>query len=131
MKLPQAMGSGPLARSLFYQYRCTLTQADRLQASGSWQSQDTKAKPIPALAEQPATLQIQHPGSSERPRSRAQQDLQSGPLDSSLPRRITTGTAAAGMPFRLYPHHGRSAEGGGGCLTSATAQPWQVQDGRR
>lgn len=29
----------------------------------------------------------------------------------------------------LPPHHS-TAEGGGGCLTSATAQPWQAQDGR-
>ena len=35
MRLPQAMGSGPLAQPLFYQYRCTYGQADRLCRNGS------------------------------------------------------------------------------------------------
>jgi len=34
-------------------------------------------------------------------------------------------------PSALHAPPSRAAEGGGGCLTSATAQPWQVQDGRR
>ena len=37
MRLPQAMGSGPLALPLFYQYRCTYGQADRLCCNGSGQ----------------------------------------------------------------------------------------------
>jgi len=40
------------------------------------------------------------------------------------------GTAAAGAAPGPSPQHS-PAEVGGGCLTSATAQPWQVQDGRR
>ncbi len=35
MTLPQAMGSGPLAQPLFYQYRCTLGTAEPLQTLGS------------------------------------------------------------------------------------------------
>jgi hypothetical protein len=34
MRLPQAMGSGPLAQPLFYQYRCTNRQADQLCCNG-------------------------------------------------------------------------------------------------
>jgi len=34
-------------------------------------------------------------------------------------------------PAALHAPPSRAAEGGGGCLTSATALPWQVQDGRR
>jgi hypothetical protein len=30
MRLPQAMGSGPLAQPLFYQYKCTCERMDRL-----------------------------------------------------------------------------------------------------
>jgi hypothetical protein len=41
-----------------------------------------------------------------------------------------SGTAAAGAAPGPSPQHS-PAEVGGGCLTSATAQPWQVQDGRR
>ena len=39
------------------------------------------------------------------------------------------GTAAAGAAPGPSPQLS-PAEGGGGCLMSATAQPWQVQDGR-
>ena len=42
---------------------------------------------------------------------------------------MSSGTAAAGAAPGPSPQHS-PAEGGGGCLTSATAQPWQVQDGR-
>ncbi len=35
MTLPQAMGSGPLAQPLFYQYKCTLDTAEPLRLLGS------------------------------------------------------------------------------------------------
>ena len=38
MTLPQAMGSGPLAQPLFYQYKRTAKQAERLRSNGSKQS---------------------------------------------------------------------------------------------
>jgi hypothetical protein len=38
MTLPQAMGSGPLAQPLFYQYKRTLKQAEPLHGNGSMQS---------------------------------------------------------------------------------------------
>ena len=38
MTLPQAMGLGPLARLLFYQYKRTATRAEPLQHNGSVQS---------------------------------------------------------------------------------------------
>ena len=34
MTLPQAMGSGPLALPLFYQYKCTLGAPEALQPQG-------------------------------------------------------------------------------------------------
>jgi hypothetical protein len=36
--VPQAMGSGPLAQLLFYQYKCTEERSERLQGNGSTQS---------------------------------------------------------------------------------------------
>jgi hypothetical protein len=38
MTLPQAMGSGPLAQPLFYQYKCTVAPAEPLQGNGSKRS---------------------------------------------------------------------------------------------
>jgi hypothetical protein len=38
MTLPQAMGSGPLARPLSYQYKRTVTRAEPLRHNGSMQS---------------------------------------------------------------------------------------------
>jgi hypothetical protein len=35
MRLPQGMGSGPLAQPLFYQYKCTNERMDRLCRNGS------------------------------------------------------------------------------------------------
>jgi hypothetical protein len=35
IRLPQAMGSGPLAQYLFYQYGCTKKRADRPCCNGS------------------------------------------------------------------------------------------------
>jgi hypothetical protein len=60
-----------------------------------------------------------------------------GPLAlSALPiHSLRPGAAAPpqprARPCAFHAPPGRAAEGGGGCLTSATAQPWQVQDGRR
>jgi hypothetical protein len=65
-----------------------------------------------------------------QPRSRARQPLAIGAPEPSPAGRMSSGTAAAGEPPGPCPHHS-PAEGGGGCLTTATAQPWQVQDGRR
>jgi hypothetical protein len=36
--LPQAMGLGPLAQPLFYQYKCTYEPAELLQGNGSMQN---------------------------------------------------------------------------------------------
>ena len=38
MRLPQAMGLGPLAQPLLYQYKCTFGRAERLQGNGSAQN---------------------------------------------------------------------------------------------
>ena len=38
ISLPQAMGSWPLAQSLFYQYKCTLGRSKPLQRNGSTQN---------------------------------------------------------------------------------------------
>jgi hypothetical protein len=39
------MGFRPLAQPLFYQYKCTFVQADRLQGNGSAQSQSMGSRP--------------------------------------------------------------------------------------
>ena len=45
MTLPQAMGSGPLARPLFYQYKCTLGEPEPLLDNGSDQSKSIRSGP--------------------------------------------------------------------------------------
>ena len=66
-----------------------------------------------------------------RPRSRARYSIDFQRPNPSPQAWSNCGTAAAGRPFCLPPRASRAAKGGGGCLTSATAAPWQVQDGRR
>jgi hypothetical protein len=45
MTLPQAMGSGPLAQPLFYQYKHTTQQAEQPQGNGSAQNKAMRGRP--------------------------------------------------------------------------------------
>jgi hypothetical protein len=45
MTLPQAMGSGPLAQPVFYQYKRTVGQAETLWGNGSEQCQAERSDP--------------------------------------------------------------------------------------
>jgi hypothetical protein len=71
------------------------------------------------------------PRTINRPHSRARRALQSGPslIHSSRHRSLAAPQPRA-WPAAPCPTTA-AAEGGGGRLTSATAQPWQVRDGRR
>ena len=123
------MGSGPLAQPLFYQYKCTCGRMDRLCRNGSGEISAIHERLAPIIIKCGNLIRLDLFDS--RPRSRARCSIAFQHPNPSPQDWSNCGTAAAGMPFCLPPPASRAAEGGGGCLTSATAQPWQVQDGRR
>ena len=130
MTLPQAMGSGPLAQPLFYQYKCTSGTAEPLQLLESEGFGLMLTDLDWVTASWPSLRPAWGSGLMDSRAVARGNPWRSAPLIHHLP----AGRAAAPQPREnhraLCPHHS-PAEGGGGCLTSATAQPWQVQDGRR
>jgi len=130
MGLPPAMGSGPLALALFYQYRCTYGQADRLCCNGSGE--------ISAIHSRLTSINIKRSNlialdlllsPAAQPREVLDRLPAVQPITPGLEQRRHRSRGQADM--LSIPPASRAAEGGGGCLTSATASPWQVQDGRR
>jgi len=113
MMLPQAMDLGPLAQPLFYQYKCINGSAKASCVSRSDGIFADKRRP-----------ESSRPDTTEDHGFRSHLNHQ--PAFWNIWHR-SRGHAPC-LPS-LHPRAG--AEGGGGCLTSATAQLWQVQNSRR
>lgn len=124
------MGSWPLARPLFYQYKSTNEQAKGLLRKASDQAHAGVAPSGYLISSSPKLIlpvMTTTPSMPAQPREATCSDQHS--------RSITCGPdeqrhRSRGRGIWPFPQR-RTAEGGGGCLTTATAQPWQVQDGRR
>ena len=107
------MGSGPLAQTPSYQNRRT----------------NNPDKTSPSLGSDQITAKKRRTGSPGLAITLARnfQALQQHQPASDSPWHRSRGKL---LRPHTHPHTHRGAEGGGGCLTSATAAPWQVQDGR-
>ncbi len=120
MRLPQAMGSWPLAQSLFYQYKCTIRSAGCVAGQSIW-SQPADAERRGLTQQQGRQIQrqcINGPCSCA-----AASGLHLGPTGVTSPRHRSRGRVA--MPAITH-HSGPSAQGGGWPL-QATAQPWHAE----
>ena len=107
------MGLGPLAQPLFYQYNCIIGSAKASCIKRSDGSLLTDAG------------QIQSDGHNQSP------GLSLPSQSSAILLEYLAPQPRACPPCAPSPHPRAGAEGGGGCLTSATAQLWQVQNSRR
>jgi len=120
ISLPQAMGSWPLAQSLFYQYKRTIERAERLRGKRPAQAAATPDGPSSLITNAakyapnrptPAQSREEIWGHTPAPRrlaaARPPQPRESGPAS--------------------HPISGPGAEGGGGWPMHATAQPWHAE----
>ena len=120
ISLPQAMGSWPLAQSLFYQYNRTIERAGRLRGKRSAQTAATPNRPSSLITN--AARFAPNRSTSAQPR----EEILGLP---PAPRRL----AAARPPQpresgpARHPNPGPGAVGGGGWPMHATAQPGHAQ----
>jgi hypothetical protein len=120
MTLPQAMGSGPLARLLFYQYKCTLGEPEPLLDNGSDQSK--------SIHSGPGSLMIKTIRSgSNRPAPVQPREQTWGITPSPCPRPAPKPPQPRESGYAHHPNTGPGAEGGGGWPMHATAQPWHAE----
>ena len=111
MRLPQAIGSGPLTRSLLYQYRCTFSTSRLPAAEWIYHLKCTQSRAAVTSARHLLTRHIQHSNTKQWPRSRARSALQSGP-SLTQPSRLRSSAAPQprAWPAALHSHH--SSRGG-------------------
>jgi len=111
MRLPQAIGLGPLTRSLLYQDRCTFGTSRLLAAEWIYHLKRTQSRAAVISARHLLTRHIQHSNTKQWPRSRARSALQSGPSLIHLSRlRSSAAPPPRAWPAALHSHH--SSRGG-------------------
>ena len=120
VRLPQAMGSGPLAQPLFYQYKCTLKKSEPLHCNGSKQSRAMRWRLGKRSEQGPHSARNKHPAAQPRAQTSG---LTPGPsrLKAAAPPQPRESSRAR------HPITGPGAEGGGGWPMHATAQLWHAE----
>jgi hypothetical protein len=114
------MGSWPLAQPLFYQYKRTERQAERLRGNGSAQKLVMPVG-LGELISKATRFSVECPAG--RAAARGNLGQHPSPMHGTTARPPQPRESSHGR----HPHTGPGAEGGGGWPMHATAQPWHAE----